>query len=192
MATEESTADPPTRVMARLEVAVAVFMTLAAGSLAVFMPALIASGGIESAQSFTTLSPIFFPRLAFGLLALIGLGYVAQTVSRIPQSTRPRSAEGTVRLARAGLMTVVVILYAIAVPLLGFILATMVMTAIVAVFLGLRRPLAFVPGTIVIPIAIRFVFERMLLIALPGSSIDSVARVENAVMKFLADVILGW
>ena len=74
---------------------------------------------------------------------------------------------------------------------LGYILSTMLMTAAMAGYLGLRNPLTFIPGVIVIPIAIRFVFERLLLISLPRSSIESVGVIEDAVLRFLAHTIIS-
>ena len=191
MATSEPSPSSPVRVMVRFEVVVGIVITGLAAALCIWMPALIASGGIESAQDFTTLTPVFFPRLALGVLALLGLVYVIQTVWNLQHSTPGHSVEETGRIMRAGLMAVVTVVYAIVVPWLGFTISTMVMTAFVGVFLGLRHPLALVPGTVVIPIVIRFVFERLLLISLPRGSIESFARVEDALMTYLANLILG-
>jgi Flp pilus assembly protein TadB len=57
----------------------------------------------------------------------------------------PRPDEWS-RLQRAGIATLIAVAYAASVPWLGYILATMLMTAVMAWYLGLRNPIAFVPG----------------------------------------------
>jgi hypothetical protein len=42
----------------------------------------------------------------------------------------------------------------------------------------------------VVPVLIRFVFERLLLISLPRSSIESIGLVEDAVLRFLSQVFI--
>jgi hypothetical protein len=96
------------------------------------------------------------------------------------------------RMQRAGIATVIAIGYALSVTTLGYILATMLMTAAMAWYLGLRNPFAFIPGVIVIPILIRFVFERLLLISLPRSSIESIGLVEDAVLRFLVHIFIPY
>jgi hypothetical protein len=90
---------------------------------------------------------------------------------------------------RAGVATLIAVAYASSVTWLGYILSTMLMTAAMAWYLGLRNPLAFVPGVIVIPVTIRFVFERLLLISLPRSSIEQIGVVEDAVLRFLSQLL---
>jgi len=63
-------------------------------------------------------------------------------------------------------------------------------TAVTSYFLGLRRPLAYVPGVFVVPIAVRFIFERLLYIALPRSEIELVAAIEDAVIGVLVKILL--
>ena len=55
-------------------------------------------------------------------------------------------------LQRAGVAAVIAVAYAASVTWLGYILSTMLMTAAMAYYLGLRNPLAFIPGVIIIPI----------------------------------------
>ncbi len=186
---EASTSQSPT--MRRLEFFFALFLTCGTASLAIFMPSLIASGGIESSQDFVTLSPIFFPRLAFGLLSLLCLSYAVIAARRLQAASSPSDTDEADRYTRAGLTMVVAVTYAFLVPWLGFIFSTMLMTAVVAMYLGLTNPLALLPGVFVIPIAIRFIFERLLLIALPRSEIEFIARMEDSLMKFFTGIFLG-
>jgi hypothetical protein len=177
--------------MRRLEVFLAALLTCSAAGLSIFMPSLIASGGIQSSQDFITLSPIFFPRLAFGILALICLGYAVITVRQLQAGSTSSGTNEKDRFTRSGLMMVVAVIYSFLVSWLGFIPSTMIMTTVVSIFLGITSPLALLPGTIFIPIVIRFVFERLLLIALPRSEIEFIASMEDTLMKFLSSIFLG-
>lgn len=179
----------PTRLLAWVQMGVAGLLVAGSGALSMAMPQLISQGGIQSAQDYVTLSPVFFPQIAFGLLALLSIPYAVRSFRIVAGATAPHTGEETERLARAGLMTLIAILYAMIMSWLGFILATMLVAMAVGVFLGLRRPLALIPGAIALPIVIRFIFERLLFIALPRSSIDFVAATEDAVMKFLAAIL---
>ena len=177
--------------MLRLEIFFAVLLTCGAASLSIFMPDLIASGGLREAQDFITLSPIFFPRLAFGLLAFLCLSYVVNSVRQLQAGSSTSAAGEADRYTRAGLMMVVAVIYSFLVSWLGFIPSTMMMTAVVSMYLGITSPVALLPGTIFIPIVIRFIFERLLLISLPRSEIEFIAVMEDSLMKFLSSIFLG-
>jgi hypothetical protein len=177
-------------LMARIDVVVAALLALIAATLTVAMPALIASGGIDTERDFATLSPALIPRLAFGTLTVLAGVATIQAIGAVRRGLgRPRLDELR-GMQRAGIAALIAIAYAATMTWLGYILSTMLMTAAMAYFLGLRNPLAFIPGVLVIPVLIRFVFERLLLISLPRSSIESVGLVEDAVMRFLAGVFI--
>ncbi len=190
MAEDKTDTPAPSRLLARVEVAVAVLLTLGAGAIAIFMPRLIGRGGIETARDFLTISPAFFPALAMGLLTVVCVPYAINAVRGLAKSNEAHTGEDLVRLKRAGFMVVIAICYAASMSWMGFILATMLMALIVSYFLGLRKPLAFLPGVIMVPIIIRFVFERLLYIALPRSEIEFVAAIEDALIRFLVTVLL--
>ncbi len=191
MAAEEEVPAPQSVTMRRLEVFLAAILTCCAAGLSIFMPSLIASGGIQSAQSFITLSPVFFPQLAFGLLAILCAGYLVITIRRNQaDSSSPKTDEAD-RYTRSGQMMVVAVLYSFLIPWLGFIPSTMLMTAVVMIFLGITSPLALLPVAIFIPIFIRFIFERLLLIELPRSEIEFIAVMEDSLMRFLSSIFLG-
>jgi len=180
-----------TPLMARLDVAVAALLTLTAATITVAMPKLIASGGIDIERDFATMSAALIPQIAFGVLALLSAVVLVSAVQTVRSGVgQPRAAELS-GLRRAAIALIIAILYALCVTWLGYILATMLMTAAMAGYIGLRNPLTFIPGVIIIPIAIRFVFERLLLISLPQSSIESIGVVEDAVMRFLAYTLLS-
>ena len=82
--------------------------------------------------------------------------------------------------------------YAYFVTVLGFGLATLIMTAMVSVFLGLRQWWAVLSVSVLAPIVIRFIFERLLLISLPRSEFEFIAAIEDGIMKFLTSIFFGW
>ena len=177
-------------LMARLDVAVAAALALIAATITVAMPMLIASGGIDTERDFSTLSSALIPRLAFGFLTVLAIAVMVPAIATVRGVTGPSQPDELSRLRRAGIAALIAIAYAASVTWLGYILSTMLMTAAMAYYLGLRHPLAFVPGVIVIPVLIRFVFERLLLISLPRSSIESIGLVEDAVMRFLSHIFI--
>lgn len=180
----------PNRLVAWTEVVVAVLLTTLALLLAIFMSGLIGAGGIETAEDYLHLTPDFFPRVTMLLLAAVCARYAFGAAKDLAKSTVPHDREDVERLRRAGFMVVVAIGYALTITWLGFILATMLVALITSFFLGLRNPLAYVPAVVVVPIAIRFVFERLLFIALPRSEIDLVAGIEDAVIGALVKILL--
>jgi len=192
MATDGDDIKPMSPTMLRLEVGLAALLTCIAGSLSIFMPKLIATGGIPAAKDVTTLSPIFFPRVAFGLLSLLCLSYLGKSILRLKDPSG-ESADGDAdRFSRAAQMMAIAAGYAYFVTVLGFGLATLIMTAIVTVFLGLRQWWAILSVSVLAPIVIRFIFERLLLISLPRSEFEFIAAIEDGIMKFLTSIFFGW
>jgi Tripartite tricarboxylate transporter TctB family len=178
-------------LMARVDVAVAAIVALIAITVTIAMPSLIASGGIDTERDFATMSPALIPRIAYGILTVLAVIVMISAIQTVRSGVgRPRENE-IAGLRRAGIGAIIAVAYAASLTWLGYILATMLMTAAMAFYLGLRNPLTFIPGVIIIPVAIRFVFERLLLISLPRSSIESVGFVEDAVLRFLAHIFLS-
>ncbi len=191
MSSDDESTNPPSPMLMRLEIYLAAAMTLASAGLSVFMPYLIASGGISSAQDFLTLSPVFFPRLAFAVLAAMCLFYLLDAWRRarhIRYATDPAETE---RILRGAKMFLIVAAYSIFVAILGYGLSTLLMAAAVIWYLGIRQIWVIAPVAVLMPIVVRFVFERLLLISLPRSDFEAIAAVEDAIMKFLSAVFLG-
>jgi hypothetical protein len=176
------------RLLAWAELVVAVLLAVTALIFAIFMPALIGSGGIEMARDYLHLTPDFFPRLTMVLLSAVCARYAVGAARGLARSTGRHDDEDLEKLKRAGFMVLVAVFYAATISWLGFILATMLVATVVSYFLGLRKPWSFVPCVIIGPIAIRFVFERWLYIALPRSEIEFVAVAEDAVIGFLVAI----
>ncbi len=191
MSSDEESTSAPSPMLMRLEIYLAAGMALASAGLSIFMPYLIASGGISSAQDFLTLSPIFFPRLAFAVLAALCLFYLLDAwrgARHIRYATDPGE---TTRILRGAKMFLIVAAYSIFVAILGYGLSTLLMAAAVIWYLGIRQIWVLAPMAVLMPIVVRFVFERLLLISLPRSDFEAIAAVEDAIMKFLSAVFLG-
>jgi hypothetical protein len=180
----------PSRLLVQVEISAAVLLCIGAAMSALFMPQLIGSGGIETPRDFLTLSPGVFPQLAMILLAAVSLFYAVDAWRSYARVEQSHTDEDVDRLKRAGFMVVVAICYASLISWMGFILSTMLVAGIVSWFLGLRKPLTFLPGVVVAPIAIRFVFERLLYIALPRSEIEFVAAIEDFLLRALVWIFL--
>ena len=191
MSSDNESANAPSPMMLRLEIYLAAALMLLAAGLAVFMPYLIASGGISAAQDFLRLTPVFFPRLAFTVLAALCAFYL---LSAWREGRYVRSAENpdeVVRFRRGALMIAVIAAYSLLVSALGYGLSTLLMAGAVIWYLGIRQIWIVASVSIVMPIVVRFIFERLLLISLPRSDYEAIAVVEDAIMKFLSSVFLG-
>lgn len=177
--------------LTRLEVSLAASMAVVSAALSVFMPHLIATGGISSAQDFITLSPVFFPRLAFAALSILCLFYLLDAWRRTHDARRAAGQLERTRLLRGARMILIIGAYAVCVSRFGYGLSTMLMAGAVLAYLGVRQIWLLAPVAILMPVVIRFVFERLLLISLPRSDYESIAVVEDAIMKALSAVFLG-
>ena len=191
MASDEESTSAPSPTMLRLEVYLAGGMTLLAAGFAVFMPYLIASGGITSAQDFLRLSPIFFPELAFAVLAVLCAFYTLDAWRRARYVRSAADTNEAERFIRGAKMIVIVAAYSLLVSALGYGLSTLLMAGAVIWYLGIRQIWIVASVSILMPIVVRFIFERLLLISLPRSDYEAIAVVEDAIMKFLSGVFLG-
>lgn len=187
---EAGTAGALSPLMARLDVVVTSLICLVAALLAVIMPSLVISGGIVIGRSYSTMSPSLIPRVIFGVLAVVAAFAAVAAYRRLRQLATESPGDEFDRFIRAGFVALVILFYALTVTWLGYILATMMVAAVISYFLGLRNPLAFVPGVLIAPILIRFVFERLLLISLPRSRIESVGEIEDAIIRFLVNTFI--
>jgi hypothetical protein len=185
MAPENSPGAPPGRALAQLDVAVAALLTLSGAALSIAMPRLVATGGMREAQEFINLSPVFFPRLAFGVMAVLALIQLNRAIRRLPGAA-PSTGEGWVAKYQNPIVAAaLVIIYAYLIPWLGFSAAGFAGIAAITVAIGSRSWREILPVALLSPLAVRFVFERLLLISLPRSQFDLIARPEEALMQFL-------
>ena len=182
----ESEKKPPrSRAMALLEVWVSALIALAGAGLSIAMPSMVLEGGIREAQEFMRLTPVFFPRLAFGVMAVLGLVQLGRAIRRLPGAA-PSTGEGWITKYQNPIVAAaLVIIYASLIPWLGFSAAGFAGIAAITVAIGSRSWREILPIALLSPLVIRFVFERLLLISLPRSPIDLIAVPEEALMQFL-------
>ena len=175
---------------ALLELGIAIVVAIGAGYLAISMPAFVHVGGIQETQDFIRLTPVFFPRLSFGLTSIVSFILVARLLKAAPGINAMRfsfrSSDYTDVLVMSGLIAG----YAALLPFLGYSLATMVAVAATTYLLGMRAVLPLIAFSVVTPIVTRFVFERLLAISLPLCRYEPVAELEQAFMGFLAGILI--
>ena len=188
---DESPIRPEPHPAALLELGIGILIALAAGYLAVQMPTLVVEGGIRETQEFLRLSPVFFPRLSFGLTSLISLILVFRILKSFPGRRALRFSGDARQYIRVLVMSLLVVIYCLLLPFLGYGFATLLAIAATTYFLGTRSWLPLVAFSIVTPVVTRFIFERLLAISLPLSSYDPLAAFEQDVMRFLARVLLS-
>ena len=191
MASDNESANAPSPTMLRLEIYLAAAMMLLSVGFAVFMPYLIATGGITSAQDFLRLTPVFFPRLAFAVLATLCAFYLLDAWRRARYVRSDANPDEAARFQRGAVMIVVIAAYSFLVSALGYGLSTLLMAGAVIWYLGIRQIWIVASVSVLMPIVVRFIFERLLLISLPRSDYEAIAVVEDAIMKFLSGIFLG-
>lgn len=185
---EESPIGQEGPAAARLELGIAILIALGAGYLAVAMPTFVDEGGIQQAQDFLRLSPVFFPRLSFGLTSLISIILVIRILKTLPgRETRTLTLDGK-KYLNVLIMSVLIVIYALMLPFFGYGFATLLAVAVTTYFLGMRAWLPLLAFSLVTPVLTRFIFERLLAISLPLSRYDPLAEFEQELMGFLAGI----
>jgi len=187
---EAGTAEALSPLLVRLDVIVTALICIAAALLSIMMPRLVESGGIDIGRSYATMSASLIPRVIFGVLAVFAAVATVAAFNRFRQHTTTSPGDELDRFSRVAFVALVILVYALTVTWLGFILSTMIVAAVISYFLGLRNPLAYIPGVVIVPIVIRFVFERLLFISLPRSRIESVGHIEDQIIRFLVENLL--
>ena len=172
-----------------LELGIAITIALGAGYLAIAMPSLVQEGGIPETQDFVRLTPVFFPRLSFGLTSVISWILVFRLLRSVPGSHVLRFTFRTTDYARVLVMSALVVGYASLLPFFGYGPATLLAVAATTYFLGMRSWLPLLAFSVGTPVVTRFVFERLLAISLPLCQYEPIAVIEQELMRFLAKVL---
>ena len=176
----------PSPALARLDVAVAAFIALAGAALSIAMPLMVLEGGIREAQEFMRLSPVFFPRVAFGVMAVLGLIQLVRSIRRLPGAA-PATGEGWIsKYQNPILVSALIIAYAYVIPWLGFSAAGFAGLSLLIIALGGRGWREVLPFAVLAPLVVRFVFERLLLISLPRAFFEVISVPEEALLQFLS------
>ena len=190
---EERTSDIPNRSLIIMALAVGGFFTLGALTLFAKMPSLIAQGGLPEAQTdFLRLSPVFFPRLAFAILAGLSLTYFIGSVRLLNLAEDGKLFDDSGALQRILSLYSIAVVYPFLLPPLGYAVSTALLMGGMTLFLGTRVWWQVLSFAVLTPVAIRFVFERLLSISLPRSGYSLIADAEEGLMKILVSIFLGW
>jgi hypothetical protein len=174
---------------ALLELGIAILIALGAGYLAVAMPTFVHVGGIQETQDFVHLSPVFFPRLSFGLTSLISCVLVFRMLRTLPARHAFRFSVHVTQYASVLIMSVLVVVYGLLLPFFGYGFATLLAVGATTYFLGLRAWVPLLAFSFVTPVVTRFIFERLLAISLPLSRYEPLAELEQELMRFLAGIL---
>lgn len=126
-------------------------------------------GTIPDRSLPNTPGPTFMPWLiaiALGVLSLAlvvqgGMGLLAAGGSDHMEAREGLDGKG---IALLGAMVV----YVIAIPLVGFLVASIVFFAVAMVLFGARNPIVVAGASIVLPIALQFLFRNAFSIILPA------------------------
>lgn len=175
---------------ALLELGIATVIAVGAGYLAISMPAFVHEGGIQETQDFIRLTPVFFPRLSFGLTSIVSCILLVRLLRAAPGIDMMRFTFRASAYTDVLVMSALIIVYAALLPFLGYSLATMVAVAATTYLLGMRALLPLIAFSVVTPVVTRFIFERVLAISLPLCRYEPIAELEQALMRFLAGILI--
>jgi len=112
-----------------------------------------------------TTQPSFFPWIITVCMAVLSLALLAQGV--LPFFNDQVSGGNNVPVSRLINGFILAVAYMIALPSLGFVIANIVLFAGLMVLYGERNALIIAIGSIVIPVAVFFIFREIFLIRLP-------------------------
>lgn len=183
-----STSGPADPEPIALELGLAILIAVISLFIVIRMPALVQQGGIQEAQDFLRLTPVFFPRLSFGLTGLISVVLIVRLIRTLPTRQRLMPVIDRQKVTGVLIMSILIVVYGLMLPFVGYGFATLLAAAVTAYYLGLRswpRLLAF---SLVTPVVTRLIFERLLAISLPLSPYEPLAQFEQNVMRFLAGI----
>lgn len=169
------------------EIAASILIITIGACFALFMPHMIAKGGMIQAQDFIRLSPIFFPRLSFAVLSILGILYFIQ----IFKSNSEQKTEKT--LPKEIVQNVLIIflfvtIYTFILPYLGYGIASVIMIFSLSYRLGNRIWWQLFLLSFFIPLTIRIIFERVLFIYLPRSHYETLGIWEDKIVKFFLNL----
>ena len=181
-----STPGPESQAPIVLELGLAIIIAVVSIFIVIMMPALVQEGGIQEAQDFLRLTPVFFPRLSFGLTGLISIVLIIRLVRGMSAQQQLIPAIDRTKLTGVLVMSVLIVLYGFMLPILGYGFATLLAAGITSYFLGLRSWPQLLTFSLLTPVVTRLVFERLLAISLPLSPYEPLALFEQNVMRFLA------
>ncbi|MED5580181.1 MAG: tripartite tricarboxylate transporter TctB family protein [Nitrospinota bacterium] len=170
------------------EIIICAFIITSAFCLVIFMPNLIAKGGMIQAQDFIRLSPIFFPRLSFAVLSILGILYLFQILKFESEQKTEKTFSKEIA-QNVSIIFILVVIYTFLLPYLGYGLASVIMIFSVSYRLGNRIWWQLLSFSFFIPLMIRIIFERILFIYLPRSHFEIIGAWEDRIVKFVVNLL---
>jgi putative tricarboxylic transport membrane protein len=142
---------------------------LAVGLLVLYQTFQIAQGG-----GYSAVGPRFFPLMVAVSLIVLSVIFLLRATVRPDHVLAEQAAaeESATHWPTVGLTTVALVVYAFALGMLGYIVATALFFLAVARVLGSRHPARDLLVGIVLGVTIYVVFTRFLGVRLPGGVLD--------------------
>jgi hypothetical protein len=144
----------------------------AAGSVLFFAFLLWQALALREAGRSGEMGSAFWPMLALGACTLLSLAWLVALVrgGRSPADTPPAEetpAETWGRRRKVGLSVAALLLYLVALPWIGFVLATLAFVLVFALGLGERRRSVLAVSPVLVTTIVVLVFARFIAIPLP-------------------------
>ena len=125
-----STPGPESQAPIVLELGLAIIIAVVSIFIVIMMPALVEEGGIQEAQDFLRLTPVFFPRLSFGLTGLISIVLIIRLVRGMSAQQQIIPTIDRAKFTGVLVMSVLIVLYGLMLRVLGYGFATLLAAAI--------------------------------------------------------------
>jgi len=116
-------------------------------------------------RALSALDPTLYPRLVFGTLLVIAIGYFLVS-GRLRESNLFRTLDARAYV-NIGVTIVCLVAYAFALPKLGFVVSGIALTLVLTVFYGNRNHYLTIAVSVLAPLAIYYGATRLLLVSLP-------------------------
>ncbi len=134
-------------------------------ALLVSVPYQVAKPETLFGRALSALDPTLYPRLVFGALLAIAIGYFLIS-GRLRERNLFREIDARAWF-NVGVTIVCVVAYAFALPAVGFVVSGIVLTLVLTIFYGNRNHYLTVAVSVLAPLAIYYGATRLLLVSLP-------------------------
>jgi putative tricarboxylic transport membrane protein len=118
-----------------------------------------------------TTQPSFFPTVVVVLLLALSAILLVQGIFAIGANSVPEALKIPARKYLIGFIAFVI--YLVLLPILGFIVANILIFAVLMMLYGERRPVWIVGGSVLVSVAMFFLFREVFQIRLPGGVLES-------------------
>lgn len=145
--------------------ATAFVLILLAVALLAAVPYQVAEPQRLFGRALTALDPALYPRLVFGILLAVAIGYLVVS-ARLREPNLFRTVDGR-GYFNVGVTLACLLAYAFALPRLGFVVSGMAVTLVLTIFYGNRNHLLTAAVGVLAPLAIYYGATRLLGVSLP-------------------------